>query len=617
MTLKNILDLPRKKKIVIYTIFDSCFFVLALLLSGFLLEEKITDVFTQNYYFCSIASLITLITGFSKSGIFQITLRHQVGDLITRLVKNCAIASLVIYLADLVFKLSLPGSLPIVFFAFLFIARGAILYSFLSLRGMFLKRQGQQVAIYGAGSTGLKIFKELNSSSKYQPEILIDDSPRVQGLVFNGVEVISFEQAKTMIKKSGIKTVVIAMPKITNKQKNTVYEKIINLGVFAVTSASAADTISGQDSGVTLLPLKPEDFLARNAVEPNEQLMQKNINGKCVLVSGAAGSIGSELCRQIVQLNPKRLLMLDANEYGLYKIDRELNGKNLSFEVTPILGSVNNKNFVEKIFDELSPDTILHAAAYKHVPLLEANKLQSIENNVNGTYIIASAAIKYSVSNFTFVSTDKAVNPTSVMGAGKRLGELICRAYGQKQTKTSFSIVRFGNVLGSSGSILPLLKKQIADGGPLTVTHKDVTRYFMTIREASQLVIQAGGLDREVNTYVLHMGKPVKILNLAKNLAKAEGYVPVLKGKEKGYPKEIIIEFIGLRPGEKMHEKLSYAGQLKKTSHSKIMLASEAKISTEKTLKDILHLIALAQNGDIQKVLDQLMSDQLLCQKPD
>ena len=332
-----------------------------------------------------------------------------------------------------------------------------------------------------------------------------------------------------------------------------------------------------------LRDLDIEALLGRDVVKSDKTLMSRTIAGKTVLVTGAGGSIGSELCRQILLQKPSHLLLLDISEFAIYNIFEELRGDgyNSGTQITPIIGSVQDKAVVQKIIDKFPIDTIYHAAAYKHVPLMEQNIMQCISNNVFGTKNVAEIAVGKGVKNFILISTDKAVNPTNYMGASKRLAELVCQYLSSQNTRTRFSIVRFGNVLGSSGSVVPLFKKQIEVGGPVTVTHKDVTRYFMTVREAAQLVIQAGSLDGDGEVYVLDMGEPIKIFDLAEKMIILSGKKPVAYPKRTMNIDEVPIQFIGLRPGEKMFEELSFEKNLKGTSHPRIMAADDGHKSFE------------------------------------
>ncbi|MDA9985696.1 polysaccharide biosynthesis protein, partial [Alphaproteobacteria bacterium] len=367
---------------------------------------------------------------------------------------------------------------------------------------------------------------------------------------------------------------------------------------------SISSLISGRAEITQLRDIKIEDLLGREPVDHNPGLMAKTIADKTVLVTGAGGSIGGELCRQIIQWKPKKLILLDVSEFAVYTLLEELkqhptiNG----FDLIPLIGSVQDRQFLKKIFDHFAPETVYHAAAYKHVPLMEQNVMQCIANNVLGTLNMAELAIAAKVKHFILVSTDKAVNPTNFMGASKRLAEIICQTLQLDNEKTCFSIVRFGNVLGSSGSVVPLFKKQIEDGGPITLTHIDVTRYFMTIPEAAQLVIQAGAIAKGGDVFVLDMGKPVKIIDLAKRMAVLSGLQPILNSKTKSQQGEVAITVTGLRPGEKLFEELSYDKNLMGTIHPRINATAETPME-HKRLQAILATARNAiRDGDHQRL---------------
>ena len=370
------------------------------------------------------------------------------------------------------------------------------------------------------------------------------------------------------------------------------------------------DLISGTSIISELEDLNIEDLLGRDTVQPDPKLMSKNISNKTVLITGAGGSIGSELCRQIIHWKPSSLILLDVSEFGIYTILNEIEeqAKNQCISVKPLIGSVQDVQFIKRVLNNFSVDTIYHAAAYKHVPLMELNVMQCVKNNVFGTRNLAEEAVKAQVQNFILVSTDKAVNPTNFMGASKRLAEMICQTLTKEQSNTCFSIVRFGNVLGSSGSVVPLFKKQIESGGPVTVTHKDVTRYFMSIPEAAQLVVQAGAISKGGEVFILDRGEPINLLSLAKKMIALLGLKPVQSGNLKYESDQIQIKVIGLRPGEKLFEELSYSDHLQKTCHSRIMTTLEAEIEENK-LKNILQeLCNSIDTGDHKKLFESISS---------
>ena len=434
-----------------------------------------------------------------------------------------------------------------------------------------------RVLIYGAGSAGIQLASALNITRKLFPVGFIDDSKELLGSNVSGLKVFSVNDIEDLINKYKVDEVLIAIPSASRSTRFNIIEKLERYPVKVRMLPGLTDIAQGKVKIDELLQVSIKDLLGRKSVEPNELLLGKNITNKTVVVTGAGGSIGSELCRQITLLKPKALILFEVNELALYSIDKELNNSfSHSFEIYPILGSVNNKSRLINLFNRLNVDTIYHAAAYKHVPMVELNNTEGVNNNIFGTLNCASAAIETGVKNFVLISTDKAVRPTNTMGATKRVAELILQSLSVKQNFTKFSMVRFGNVLNSSGSVIPLFKKQIIEGGPVTVTDKKIIRYFMTVTEAVELTIQAGAMATGGDVFVLDMGKPVKIQELAEKMIRLSG----LKVKDEINPGgDIEIKYTGLRPGEKLYEELLIGDNVSKTDNPLIMRAKEEMTS--------------------------------------
>ena len=398
-----------------------------------------------------------------------------------------------------------------------------------------------------------------------------------------------------MVEKYDVTQILLAVPSASRARRKRILESLMELSAEVLTVPDMKDIVEGRASIDQLKDVAIEDLLGRDPVTPQQSLMEANILGKVVMVTGAGGSIGSELCRQIVRYKPKTLVLFELSEFCLYQIDRELNqfiqDKGLSVEIIPLLGSVQRINRLMVTMKSFNVQTVYHAAAYKHVPLVEYNVVEGIRNNVFGTYYTAQAAIEAGVESFVLISTDKAVRPTNVMGTTKRMAELCLQALAEQENSkskgTRFCMVRFGNVLGSSGSVVPLFKRQIEVGGPITVTHPDIIRYFMTIPEAAQLVIQAGAMGKGGDVFVLDMGDPVRITDLAVNLIQLSG----LEVKDEQHPYgDIAIEFTGLRPGEKLYEELLIGDNVEETAHERIMTAKERYLTLvefEKHLNDL------------------------------
>ncbi|MCS5551575.1 MAG: polysaccharide biosynthesis protein, partial [Gammaproteobacteria bacterium] len=405
------------------------------------------------------------------------------------------------------------------------------------------------VIIYGAGSAGRQLLTALQQSSEYHPVAFIDDASELNKQSINGIEIFTLNDIKDLISKSGVSEILLAIPSASRTRRNEIIDFLELYPVMVRSLPGVSELAQGKVSIADLKEVSIRDLLGRDVVEPNEDLLNQNITDKVVLVTGAGGSIGSELCRQIIFLKPKALILYEMSELVLYTIEKELSNIGINqIDIYPILGSVNNKIRLGNVFKRFNVDTIYHAAAYKHVPMVEFNNTEGVNNNVFGALCAAQVAIDSGVKTFVLISTDKAVRPTNTMGATKRTAELVLQSLAAKQSSTKFTMVRFGNVLGSSGSVIPLFKQQIKTGGPVTVTDKDIIRYFMTIPEAVELVIQAGAMGQGGDVFVLDMGEPVKIYDLAKKMIHLTG----LEVKDESNPKgDIEIQVTGLRPGEK------------------------------------------------------------------
>ena len=455
-------------------------------------------------------------------------------------------------------------------------------------RWLFSKKQlnKKNVIIYGAGSAGLQLSNSLQASEKYNNIAYLDDNKVMQGSYINGTKVYSANDIALLIKKYKVSDLFLALPSISLKKRTEIIEKLMLLKIHVRSLPSLSDIAEGKVKIDDLKDINIKDLLGRNSIRPNINLLKVKVSNKVVLVTGAGGSIGSELCRQIVFLKPKELIIFDVSESSLYQIDQELNnldGHNI--KISAVIGSVRDSNRLKNVFNKYGVQTIYHAAAYKHVPLVEHNASQGVLNNSIGSMFAAEAAIAAKVETFVLISTDKAVRPTNTMGASKRVAELILQALAKQKHSTSLTMVRFGNVLNSSGSVIPLFKKQIKQGGPITVTQSNMIRYFMTIPEAVELVIQAGAMGQGGEVFVLDMGKPVRILDLAKKMIQLSGLQLLDENNPEG---DIEIVFTGLRPGEKLYEELLVGDNVTKTENKLIMRAEEEMIPWE-TLKPLLN----------------------------
>lgn len=430
-----------------------------------------------------------------------------------------------------------------------------------------------QVLIYGAGSAGRQLASAIQASQKMVLVGFIDDSPELSRFSMGGLEIFGPSDVPAVIEKRGVTDVLLAIPSASRTRRSEILNEMKAFGLHVRTLPAVLDIARGKVSVSDLKELDIEDLLGRAPIPPDEALLKQNIADKVVMITGAGGSIGSELCRQIAAIGPRRLLLVDVNEFGLYEIHQQLQKiADGAVELFPLLASVRDRERMARLIATWRPDTIYHAAAYKHVPLVEHNVIEGILNNSFGTLTVAQLARENGVSNFVLVSTDKAVRPTNIMGASKRLAELVLQAIQAEGGGTCFSMVRFGNVLGSSGSVVPLFRRQIAAGGPVTITDIDVTRYFMTISEAAQLVLQAGAMSRGGDVFVLDMGEPVRIIDLARNMIELSGLT--VRGEDNPTG-DIEIQTVGLRPGEKLYEELLIGNNPAQSSHPRILQADE------------------------------------------
>lgn len=463
-----------------------------------------------------------------------------------------------------------------------------------------------KVLIYGAGAAGRQLAAAIGNTSSMRVIGFLDDDARLQGRVLNGLQIYRPQDLTGLVSSLGVRDVLLALPSISRKRRNEILDEMLQARVSVRTLPSVSELVEGKVSTTDLRELDIEDLLGRDPVDPDHALLGKNIKNKVVLVTGAGGSIGSELCRQIINAGPTTLLMIDQNEFGLYAIHQELLTLVATRNITlvPLLASVRDVQRIDTILETWKPETIFHTAAYKHVPLVEHNPIEGINNNVFGTLNMAQAALSGGIADFVLISTDKAVRPTNIMGASKRLAEMILQAIDHdiKRTpvqRTRFSMVRFGNVLGSSGSVVPKFRRQIREGGPITLTHKDISRYFMTIPEAAQLVIQAGAMAEGGDVFVLDMGQPVKIMDLARRMIELSGLIVRDEAEPNG---DIEIEIIGLRPGEKLIEELLIGDNPEHTRHPRIMKAREDVVPLP-NLELVLSALKLAlANQDITEV---------------
>ncbi len=590
----TVLNIPRVAKRIVAVLVDSCLCVFTVWIAIYLRMDEFYSL-TGPFAIVVSVSVVLAVSIFTVSGLYGTILRYS--DLASILAVGKAVLIYGLIFSAIFAAIGIPGIprtigiiQPILMFLAVVGTRAVAPY-FLSGRdpSREIKSPSSNILIYGAGSAGQQLARALANNHHLKLVGFLDDDESLHGRRLNGFPVFAPADLMSLGLKFNAPQVLLAMPSVGRKQRNKILERIQNARLAVRTLPSVVDLAQGKVQIADIVDLDIEDLLGREAVSPIELLLTRNINEQVVLVSGAGGSIGAELCRQIAQLQPKRLLLLDHNEFGLYSIHHELitqtsKADNLRIEIVPLLGSVRDTVRIKEIFSMWSPDIVFHAAAYKHVPLVEQNSVEGIRNNVFGTLALAKVATESGVKSFVLISTDKAVRPTNVMGATKRLAEMILQSLAAEQKKstgvptdtggspikTIFSMVRFGNVLDSSGSVVPRFREQIRSGGPITLTHLEVTRYFMTIREAAQLVIQAGAMAAGGEVFVLDMGSPIKIFDLARRMVELSGLTILDEQNPEG---EIQIQITGLRPGEKLFEELLIGNSPMPTAHPRIMRA--------------------------------------------
>lgn len=552
-------------------------------------------------------TLILTCILFTRIGLYRAVLRYMGMEAGWTVAKGALGSTLIMLSIAFLANSPLPRSVPFIYFLILLLFVGGVRFLARQMLLSLEKFKRRPVAIYGAGAAGTQALMSLLKSPEYKPVLFVDDDPKVQGHVYCGVEVVSREEFLKRIDYMNIKDLLLAIPSVSRRQRKEIIESMSHLPIHVQTIPGMADLISGKARIEEIKDIDIEDLLGRNPVDPDDNLMHANIRGRVVMVTGAGGSIGSELCRQIAKLSPRILLLFEQSEYALYEIERELKtnycGDRSDIKIVPALGSVLDKSLLKSFVSTFGVQTLFHAAAYKHVPLVEYNVVAGIRNNVFGTLNVAEIASECCTETCILVSTDKAVRPTNVMGASKRIAELVFQAM-EKRSKTRFSMVRFGNVLGSSGSVIPLFRQQIENGGPVTVTHPDIIRYFMTIPEAAQLVIQAGAMSKGGEVFVLDMGEPVKISDLAHKMISLMGY-SILNDQGEG---DIEIVYSGLRPGEKLFEELLIGKNVTPTQHPQVMRASETHLEWSKLECFLKDLAFYCNRNDCDTIRDLLIS---------
>ena len=573
--------LPRRQKRLIQLSVDAGLIVSSFMLAMLLRLDSWDFIYNpMNWLVLSTVIPVSLFI-FVRLGFYRAVIRYLSHKALQAITVGVATSSLSLGVLNYLFGLPVPRSVPFIYAILAVLLVGGVRFV---MREIYMGRQMRhktRVLVYGAGAAGRQLAASLDQGREHQPIAFVDDSPQLKNVSIQGLNVHPPGMLPTLIQTYGIEKILLAIPSANRMRRREILAHLESLEVPVQTMPGLADVLSGKSKVSEICDVSVEDLLGRDPTPPDASLMGARISGKVVMVTGAGGSIGSELCRQILRQNPRQLLLFELSEYGLYSIEQELKQiaerEGLRVSVKALLGSVQHGRRLQALMTKFGVQTIYHAAAYKHVPMVEDNVIEGVRNNVFGTVRAAQAAVAAGVETFVLISTDKAVRPTNVMGATKRMAELVCQALADAQNGTRFSMVRFGNVLGSSGSVVPLFRRQIQAGGPVTVTHPSITRYFMTIPEAAQLVIQAGSMARGGDVFVLDMGEPVKIAELAKHMIRLSGLEPISAStpSESANHGDIEIIYTGLRPGEKLYEELLVGEKVEQTRHERIMTAHE------------------------------------------
>ncbi|MBS9423336.1 polysaccharide biosynthesis protein [Photorhabdus caribbeanensis] len=592
----------RLMKTIVLLIVDIFIIIISYWLSMWLRLDREVPIYSLKHWLTIIFTIPFTLFIFLRIGFYRSILKYVNMSILKWTIVGSFLSTLLLTAISLYQQAFLPRTVPIIYFSFLVISLCGPRFIYRTLRNL-IKYKGAPVIIYGAGESGRQLLPILREHREFNPIAFVDDNIKLHNLSIHGICVFPPEKITLLVEKYHIKKILLAIPSASISNRKKILERLQKEHCEILTIPSFNDLVEGKAQINSLKRVSINDLLGREPVNPLQSLLSKNIKNKNVLITGAGGSIGSELCRQIITQSPSQLVLFELTEYCLYSIEKELqkinSDKDLNITITAILGDIKDSDKITRIIDKFNINTIYHAAAYKHVPLVEMNTIEGINNNIFGTLSLAKAAVNQKVEKFVLISTDKAVRPTNTMGATKRFAELILQAFAKEHSYTKFSMVRFGNVLGSSGSVVPLFEKQIKSGGPITLTHKDITRYFMTIPEAAQLVIQAGALGNNGDVFVLDMGESVKIYDLARKMIHLSG----LTVKDETNPHgDIEIKITGLRPGEKLYEELLIGDNVSGTNHPRIMTANEVFLTWDKLNPLLNDLKTSCENYDFENI---------------
>ncbi|GAB5477324.1 MAG: nucleoside-diphosphate sugar epimerase/dehydratase [Marinobacter nauticus] len=605
--LNKFLDLPRVHKRLISVASDVVVLFFAIWAAFALRLEQELWVPGRGHLIVAGITVVFTIAVFIRLGLYRAVIRFLGDKALLTIIYGVSLSALALIVTGYLLQVFVPRSVPIIYGALAFIFVSGTRLGVRMLVNHPHQRNKEAVAIVGAGETGMALASALRQGTEYRPVVFVTFDRAHHKSMIDGLPVVSIELIAKNMAKYGVRRILLALDPNSQVDRKALLKQLEPLSIPVQTVPSVSELVAGQARINDIRDLELEDLLGRDPVRPDTAVVAATLYGKSVMVTGAGGSIGSELCRQIIRHRPRVLVLFEQSEFSLYRIERELSAINqiegMNVELHPVLGSVVHRKRCEVVMRAFGVETVYHAAAYKHVPLVEHNVIEGVQNNVFGTYHVAEAAIAAGVQRFVLISTDKAVRPTNVMGASKRMAELVLQGLAERQSKTVFSMVRFGNVLGSSGSVVPLFRDQIRDGGPVTVTHPDIIRYFMTIPEASQLVLQAGSMGQGGEVFVLDMGEPVKIADLARKMIHLMGLTEKTEDKPEG---DIEIIFTGLRPGEKLYEELLIGDNPQGTAHPRIMMAREVSMPWEGVEQTLSRLMKASHDFDCHEIVEIL-----------
>ena len=606
----KLLQMERRSKRIVQLLADAFIVLVSFAAAMVLRLESVAPLAQAGVWVAFGITLPISLLIFMRLGFYRAVIRYITVRAMQIILLGVFISALTLLGVSQLFDFPIPRSVPVIYGLLAMCLLGGVRMAMRRIFGRNGRHSRAKVLIYGAGASGRQLLSSLQQSDECNPIAFVDDAVELQGNDVGGLRVHGPEAMESLVRLRGIELVLLATPSATRAQRKKIVDRLDMLPVRFQTIPGMADLVSGRARVSELRDVTVEDLLGRDPVPPRSDLMATNITDKVVMVTGAGGSIGSELCRQIVQNAPRTLVLWEQSELALYSLDMELRelivAEGLDVKLVPLIGSVQNSGRFRTSLQRFGVQTIYHAAAYKHVPMVEHNVVEGLRNNVFGTKTVVDEAITAGVEAFILVSTDKAVRPTNIMGASKRLAELVCQSAAERNTGTVFSMVRFGNVLGSSGSVIPRFRAQVEAGGPVTVTHPEITRYFMTIPEAAQLVIQAGAMAEGGDVFVLDMGEPICIVDLAERIVRLSGLTPyrtdILGDDGQTATGDIEIRFTGLRPGEKLYEELLIGDDSSPTQHPRIMTAKENSLRPT-ALEDLLdNILAACKMQDIARL---------------